>query len=79
MEKYKNKLSVLGYCLALTLFTLSALASSSSQNVTKHVDDFVDGYNYGRNLFNDATDEIEYMNIDTIFTDADAPLLATIK
>lgn len=75
MEKAKNKLTQLGYVAALAIFAVSALASSSSKDTIKHVDDFVDGYNYGKSLWSDATDESDPLPTDSIMPDE--PLVAT--
>ncbi|MDE6066043.1 MAG: hypothetical protein K2G27_04405 [Duncaniella sp.] len=68
MEKFRIKISVLGQCLALVLFAAVALASSSSKDVYNHVDDFVEGWNYGKSL-SDATNEVEVVELDSIATE----------
>lgn len=66
MEKKKNRLTVLGHSLVLTLFAAAALASSSSKETIKSIDDAVDGYQYGRSLFSDASNADSSIETDSI-------------
>ncbi|MDE7154649.1 MAG: hypothetical protein K2O00_09460 [Muribaculaceae bacterium] len=78
MGKNKTKV-ILGHCAALCIFALIAVASSSSKDAIRGVDDFVEGYNYGKSLVSDASDEIEPVEMDSVITDTNSPLVATIK
>lgn len=66
MEKKKNRLTALGHSLMLTLFAAAALASSSSKETIKSIDDAVDGYQYGRSLFSDANNADSSIETDSI-------------
>lgn len=74
MEKKKNRLTIIGHSLVLALFAATALASSSSKETIRSIDDAVDGYQYGRSLFSDANDADNSIEIDSIATEL--PLVA---
>lgn len=71
----KIKIPVLVNCLVLTLFAAIAMASSSTQEAVRNIDDFSNGWQYGRSLTTDATEEIETIDADTVALDQ--PLVAT--
>ncbi len=71
----KIKIPVLVNCLVLTLFAAIAMASSSTQEAVRNVDAFSDGWQYGRSLTSDATEEVETIDADTLALDQ--PLVAT--
>lgn len=74
MEKKKNSLTIIGHSLVLALFAATALASSSSKETIRSIDDAVDGYQYGRSLFSDANDADNSIETDSIATEL--PLVA---
>lgn len=78
MEKKQNKFTVLGHCAAIALFVMTALASSSTQDVVRTIDDAADGWQYGRSLTSDATDDIQLLEMDSTLVEANTPLVATI-
>ncbi len=76
MEKNKHRFTTLCNCLALCLFAVAALASSSStsKKVYDNVDSFVDGWNYGKSLTSNTTDDIQPLEMDSVA--AEQPLVA---
>lgn len=58
----------------IAVFVMMAMASSSSKDVYNGVDSFVDGWNYGKSLTSDATEDINTNDVDSI--DANLPLIA---
>lgn len=77
MEKFKLRLAMLGNCVALVFFAMAALASSSStsKKVYDNVDGFVEGWNYGKSLTSNATEDNQQLEIDSIAS-VDQPLVA---
>lgn len=61
--------------LVLASFAMIAMASSSSKDVYDGVDGFVEGWQYGKSLTSDASEEIHSNALDSI-TAVEQPLVA---
>ncbi len=66
MKQCKTRLALLANIAGVAVFAIAALASSSSKDVYDHIDSFSEGWQYGKSLTSDATDQIAPCAIDSV-------------